>query len=226
MTNHGATEEVSFKQRVKAAFARMGLDWIRVILGIIILSVLLCASLSMINGKFAEKQAELVEDSKKDFGWVVITVGYTLPLIFACTVPVIMCAGSKRDAQRKHLIKGLIIAGAFVILFGVVCPKHISDMVKHRELCQALEQKAEDEEDFIYPKDEPTVKDITTEMERAVKWTAKAALGLAIVGAYQGARYKKLRDGDEDDEIPEDEISGDDLPDVDWVPGNKESKNS
>ena len=49
---------------------------------------------------------------------------------------------------------------------------------------------------------------------------------LAIVGAYQGARYKKLRDGDLDDEIPEDELSDDDLPDVDWIAGKGESKNS
>ena len=200
-------------------------DIVRIVLGILILSILLGVSLHMINGKFAEKQAELVEDSKKDFGWVVITVGYTLPLIFAAAVPVVMCSGSKRDAQRKHLIKGLIIAGAFVIIFGMVCPKQISDMVKQRELCQMLEQKVEEEEDFVYPMDEPTLKDVTTELERVVKWTAKAALGLAIVGAYQGARYKKLRDGDLDDEIPEDELA-DDLPDVDWVLGNKESKNS
>ena len=157
MTKKAASNAPSFKQRVKHAFDRMGFDWIRVILGIIILSVLLGASLSMINGKFAEKQAELVEDSKKDFGWVVITVGYTLPLIFACTVPVVMCVGSKRDAQRKHLIKGLIVAGAFLIIFGVVCPKQISDMVKQREFCQMLEQRVEDEEDFVYPKDQPTL---------------------------------------------------------------------
>ena len=222
-TNQAAT---SISGHEEKASARMGLDWIRVILGIIILSVLLGASLSMINGKFAEKQAELVEDSKKDFGWVVITVGYTLPLIFACAVPVAMCVGSKRDAQRKHLIKGLIIAGAFVIIFGVVCPKHISDTVKQWEFCKRLEQRVEDEEDFVYPKDQPKVDEVTTEMGRAVKWTAKAALGLAVVGAYQGARYKKLRDGDLDDEIPEDELSDDDLPDVDWIAGKGESKNS
>jgi hypothetical protein len=62
-------------------------------------------------------------------------------------------------------------------------------------------------------------------MERTVKWTAKAALGIAIVGVYQGARYKKLRDGDEDEEIPEDEFA-DDLPDVDWVKGKRENENS
>ncbi len=217
MTNNTATNTSPTKQCTK-----MGLDWIRVVLGIIILSVLLGASLSMINGKFAEKQAELVEDSKKDFGWVVITVGYTLPLILACAVPVVMCVGSKRDAQRKHLIKGLIIAGAVIVIFGVVCPKHISDMVKEREFCEMLEQRAEDEEDFVYPKDQPTLEEVTTEMERAVKWTAKAALGLAVVGAYQGARYKKLRDGDRDDEVPEDETTDEYLPDVDWVKGNKE----
>ena len=83
----------------------------------------------------------------------------------------------------------------------------------------------EAEEDFEYPETAPKLKDVTTKMERTVKWTAKAALGLAVVGAYQGVRYKKLRDGDADDEIPEDEIA-EDLPDVDWVPGNRETKNS
>lgn len=213
-------------KQVRRPFTKPDLgDIVRIVLGIVILSILLTASLHMINGKFAEKQDELVEDSKKDFGWIVITVGYTLPLIFACTVPVLMCVGSKREAQRKHLIKGLIIVGAFVIVFGAVCPKHISDMVKQREFCQALEQRAEEEEDFIYPKDQPKLEDVTTELSRAVKWTAKSLLGLAVVGAYQGARYKKLRDGDVDEEIPEDELA-DDLPDVDWVPGNKEPKNS
>ena len=200
-------------------------DIVRVLLGILILCILLCVSLDMINDQFATKQDELIEDSKKDFGWIVITVGYTLPLIFACAVPVVMCAGSKRDAQRKHLIKGLIIAGAAAVMFVIVCPKQISDMAKQREFCQMLEQRVEDEEDFIYPEDAPKLKDVTTKMERTVKWTAKAALGLAVVGAYQGVRYKKLRDGDADEEIPEDELS-DDLPDVDWVEGNNETKNS
>jgi hypothetical protein len=89
-----------------------------------------------------------------------------------------------------------------------------------------LEERVEQEEDFEYPETAPKLKDVMTKMERTVKWTAKAALGLAVVGAYQGIRYKKLRDGDADEEIPEDEISGDDLPDVDWVPGKRESENS
>ena len=88
-----------------------------------------------------------------------------------------------------------------------------------------LEQRVEDQEDFIYPENAPKLKDVTTKMERTVKWTAKAMLGLAVVGAYQGVRYKKLRDGDADEEIPEDELA-DDLPDVDWVEGNNETKNS
>lgn len=200
-------------------------DVVRIILGILILSVLLGVSLNMINEKFAEKQDELLEEKQDDFGWIVITVGYTVPLALAASVPVIMCAGAKRDARRKHLIKALILAGTAVIIFGIVCPKQISDMVKQRELCQALEQRVEEEEDFEYPKDAPKLKDVMTEMERTVKWTAKAALGLAVVGAYQGVRYKKLRDGDLDEEIPEDELA-DDLPDVDWVPGTRETKNS
>ena len=200
-------------------------DIARVLLGILILSILLYVSLDMINDQFATKQDELIEDSKKDFGWIVITVGYTVPLILACAVPVVMCVGSKKDAQRKHLIKGLIIAGAAAVMFVVVCPKQISDMAKQREFCQMLEQRVEDEEDFIYPENAPKLKDVTTKMERTVKWTAKAMLGLAVVGAYQGVRYKKLRDGDADEEIPEDELA-DDLPDVDWVEGNNETKNS
>jgi queuine/archaeosine tRNA-ribosyltransferase len=83
----------------------------------------------------------------------------------------------------------------------------------------------EQEEDFLYPETAPKLKDVTEKMERTVKWTAKAALGIAIVGVYQGARYKKLRDGDEDEEIPEDEFA-DDLPDVDWVKGKRENENS
>ncbi len=200
-------------------------DVVRVVLGIVVLSILLSVSLNMINDQFAEKQDQLIEEKKKDFGWIVITVGYTLPLAFAAAVPVIACVGSKKNAQRKHLIKGLIVAGAALITFGVLCPGQIKDMVEQREFCQMLEQRVEDEEDFKYPESAPKLKDVTTELERTVKWTAKAALGLAVVGAYHGARYKKLRDGEQDDEIPEDELC-DDLPDVDWVPGTRESKNS
>ena len=200
-------------------------DVLRVVIGILVLSILLGVSLHMINGKFAEMQDELAEDKKKDFGWIVITVGYTVPLVLAASVPVLACVGAKRDAQRKHLIKGLIIAGAAVIIFGMVCPVKIWTMVKQREFCQMLEQRVEDEKDFIYPENAPRMEDVMTEMERSVKWTAKAALGLAVVGAYQGVRYKKLRDGDLDEEIPEDELA-DDLPDVDWVPGKNETENS
>ena len=78
---------------------------------------------------------------------------------------------------------------------------------------------------FEYPETAPKLKDVTTKLERTVKWTAQAALSFAVVGAYQGVRYKKLRGGVQDDEIPEDELA-DELPDVDWVPGNRESKNS
>lgn len=199
----------------QAVTSRIGFDWIRVVLGILILSVLLFVSLDMINDQFASKQDELIEEKKDDFGWIVITVGYTVPLILACTVPMIMCLGGKNDAQRKHLIKALIIAGAAVIVIGVICPKQISDLTKKREFCLALEQKADEENDFVYPEDQPSVKEVTLMLQRTVEWTAKAGLGLAVVGAYQGVRYKKLRDGEKDDEIPEDELL-DDLPDVDW----------
>lgn len=200
-------------------------DVVRVLVGIIVLCVLLSVSLDVLNDQLVTKQEELIEDSKKDFGWIVITVGYTLPLIFAGAVPVLACVGSRRDAQRKHLIKGLIIAGAAVVTFGVLCPGQIKDMVEQREYCQILEERVEQEEDFLYPETAPKLKDVTEKMERTVKWTAKAALGIAIVGVYQGARYKKLRDGDEDEEIPEDEFA-DDLPDVDWVKGKRENENS
>ena len=200
-------------------------DIVRVLLGVVALCVLLSVSLDVLNDQFVTKQDELIEDSKKDFGWIVITVGYTVPLILAATVPMLACLGSNRDAQRKHLLKGLIIAGAAVIIFGVFCPMQIKELSDQRKFCEDLEQRVEDEEDFVYPETAPKLKDVTTELERTVKWTAKAALGIAVVGAYQGARYKKLRDGDEDDEIPEDELS-DDLPDVDWVESDKETKNS
>ena len=200
-------------------------DVLRIVIGIVVLCVLLSMSLDMINDQFATKQAELVEDSKKDFGWIAITIGYTVPLILACVVPVLACVGCKKGAQRKHLIKGLIIAGAAVVTFGVLCPGQIKDMVEQREYCQILEERVEQEEDFLYPEMAPKLKDVTEKMERTVKWTAKAALGIAIVGVYQGARYKKLRDGDEDEEIPEDEFA-DDLPDVDWVKGKRENENS
>lgn len=200
-------------------------DIVRVLAGIVVLCVLLSVSLDMINDQFATTQADLVEDSKKDFGWIAITIGYTVPLILACVVPVLACVGSRKGAQRKHLLKGLIIAGAAVITFGVLCPMQIKELNDQRKFCEDLEQRVEDEEDFVYPETAPKLGDVTTELERCVKWTAKAALGIAVVGAYQGARYKKLRDGDEDDEIPEDELC-DDLPDVDWVEGERKSKNS
>ena len=198
---------------------------IRIAVGIIVLCVLLSSSLDMINDQFANKQAELVEDSKKDFGWIVITVGYAVPLILACAVPALACIGYKNEAKRKHLVKCLIIVGAAIFAFGALCPGQIKDLVKQREYCQILEERVEQEDDFEYPETAPKLKDVTTKLERTVKWTAQAALSFAVVGAYQGVRYKKLRDGVQDDEIPEDELA-DELPDVDWVPGNRESKNS
>lgn len=220
-------KEASSQQNTVTVRIKKSVLWdvLRVLLGIVVLSILLSTSLDMINDQFATKQAELVEDGKKDFGWIVLNVGYTVPLILACVIPALACIGSKRGAQRKHLIKGLIIAGAAVITLGILCPGQIKDQIKQREYCQILEERVEEEEDFEYPETAPKLGDVTTKMERTVKWTAKAALGLAVVGAYQGVRYKKLRDGDADDEIPEDETA-DELPDVDWVPGNRETKNS
>lgn len=206
---------------IRRVFDRIGFDWIRVVLGILILSVLLGVSLNMINDQFAAKQDELIEEKMNHFGWIVIAFGYTVPLILACAVPVVMCLGSKRDAQRKHLIKALIILGAFVIVIFIVCPKQITDLVEQRETCLALEEMEETVEDFIYPETQLSVNEVTLLLQRTVEWTAKAGLGLAIVGAYQGVRYKKLRDGDADEEIPEDELA-DELPDVDWTPGKRE----
>ena len=206
-------------------FSRFGVDLIRIVVGIVLLSVLLGVSLSMINGKFAEKQDELTEDDKKQIGWVVMNVGYVVPLVLVCVIPVVACVGSKKGEQRKHLVKGLILVGAAVIALGIIGTKQLSDLTKQREFCLMLEQREEDEEEFIYPEYEPTVKEVTTKLQRTVKWYANAALGFAVVGAYQGVRYKKLRDGEPDDEIPADELT-DDLPDVDWVPGNRETKNS
>ena len=210
---------------IKCVFDRIGFDWIRVVLGILILSVLLGVSLNMINDQFAEVQDKLIEKKMNHFGWIAIVIGYTVPLILACSVPVVMCLGSKKDAQRKHLIKALIVLGAFIIVILIVCPKEITDLVEQREMCLALEEMEETVEDFVYPETQLSVKEVTLLLQRAVEWTAKAGLGLAIVGAYQGVRYKKLRDGDADEEVPEDELA-DDLPDVDWTPGKRETKNS
>ncbi len=200
-------------------------DWLRIGLGILVLTVLLAISLNSINGTFAEKQAELIEDSKKDFGWIAITVGYTVPLILGCAVPVLACIGCKKGDQRKHLIKGLIIAGAAVIVLCGICPLKISSMVKQRELAQSFEDMAAEDPEFIIPEDAPDLEEVTTELERVVQWTAETLVGLAVLGTYQGARYKKLRDGDLDEEIPTDELD-DNPPDVDWVEGKKKSENS
>ena len=226
MASQKKAGSASTDKTIKLPFKKADLwDLLRVVLGIVVLCVLLSMSLDMINDQFATKQAELVEDSKKDFGWIVITVGYLVPLILACVVPVLACIGSKKSAQRQHLVKGLIILGAAIITLGVLCPGQIKDQVKQREFCQMLEERVEQEEGFEYPETAPKLEDVMTKMGRTVKWTAEAAVGLAVVGAYQGARYKKLRDGDEDEEIPEDELA-EDLPDVDWVPGKRENKNS
>ena len=127
-----------------------------------------------------------------------------------------MCAFSKRDAQRKHLIKALIIAGSILIVICIVCPVTISGLLLEKEFCELMEQKADEQEDFMYPEELPSVEEVTLKLQRAVEWTAKAGLGLAVVGTYQGVRYKKLRDGEADEEIPPEETS-DELPDVNWV---------
>lgn len=208
------------KERIPFQF-----DWLRIGLGILVLTVLLAISLNSINGFFAEKQAELTADKKADFGWVAITVGYTVPLILGCAVPVLACIGCKKGDQRKHLIKGLIIVGAAVIVLCGICPLKISTMVKQRELAQSFEDMADEDPEFMIPEDAPDLNEVTTELERVVQWTAEALVGLAVLGTYQGVRYKKLKDGDLDEEVPADELD-DDLPDVDWVESEKKTKNS
>ncbi len=225
MAKHETSAPAKPAGGLKAIFDRIGFDWIRVVLGILILSVLLGVSLNMINDQFAEKQDELIEEKMNHFGWIVIAFGYTVPLILACSVPVVMCLGSKRDAQRKHLIKALIILGSFIIIILIVCPKQIAEFAEQRETCLMLEELEKEHEDFVYPETQLSVEEVTLLLQRAVEWTAKAGLGLAIVGAYQGIRYKKLRDGEADEEIPEDELD-DDPPDVDWTPGKRETENS
>lgn len=201
----------------------VGFDWIRVVAGIMVLVALLVISLWSVNGAFAEKQAELIEDQKKDFGWIVMTVGYTVPLVLCCAVPVVACIGSKKGEMRKHLIKGLILAGAAVVVLGGVCPFCIGTKVKHRELALSMEEQADETPDFVIPEDAPRSDEVTKELERMVEWTARALIGLAVIGAYQFVRYKKLKDGDLDEEVPPDELS-DDLPDVDWVEAPPKSK--
>lgn len=200
-----------------------GFDWIRIAAGIQVLVVLLVISLWSVNGTFAEKQAELIEDQKKDFGWIVLTVGYTVPLILGCAVPVVACIGNRKGEMRKHLIKGLIIAGAAVIVLGGVCPFAIGAKVKQRELSLHMEERADENPEFVIPESVPKSEDVTKELERLVEWTSRALLGLAVIGAYQFIRYKKLKDGDLDEEVPPDELC-DDLPDVDWVEAPKKRK--
>lgn len=207
--------ETSDKEK-KPFFKSIGFDLIRIILGILILTILLTVSLDMINDQFATKQDELIEEKESDWGWIVITVGYTVPLIFACVVPLVMCVGSKKDAQRKHLIKFLIVAISAVIVLCMICPKEIKDLVNQKEFCEMLEQKADEDEDFVYPEDQPSVKEVTLMLQRVAEWTAKAGVCLAVVAGYQGVRYKKLRDGEQDEEVPPEELT-DDLPDVNWV---------
>lgn len=208
--NSNAPKKVAEPQVRKYNF-----DWIRIVAGILVLTALLGASLWSINHTFAEKQAELVEEEKDDFGGVLMVFAYTVPLILACAVPALACIGSKKDAQRKHLIKGLIVAGAIALVILQACPVQIWTLAKQRELCEMLEQKAKDEEDYVYPEYLPSVKDVTLEMQRTVEWTAKGGIGLAVIGVYHAVRYKKLKDGEQDDEIPADELD-DDPPDVDW----------
>ena len=213
------------KQKNQKEKIPLKFDWLRMGLGILVLVALLVVCFGAINGFFAEKQADLMEDGKKDFGWVAITVGYTMPLILGCAVPVLACIGCRKGDQRKHLIKLVILAVAAFLVLCIYCPYQIKQMVGQRELAQNYEDMAAEDPEYVIPEDAPDKDEVTTEMERAVQWTAEAVISLGVLVAYQGARYKKLKDGDLDDEIPADELS-DDLPDVDWVESEKKSKNS
>ena len=207
---------------------KLGLDWIRIIVGILVLSVLLVISLDMINDQFADKQDELIEEKQAHVGWAVIVLGYTVPLVLACVVPVMACIGSKKTPQVKHLVKLLVVVGAAVFIIGIICPARISELTDQRELSEAYEKIKEEEkgkEETTALKEMPSVKEVTLDLQRVVEWTAKAGIALAVVGAYHGVRYKKFKDGEKDEEIPPEETC-DDLPDVDWVPSPRETKNS
>ena len=207
---------------------KLGLDWIRIIVGILVLSVLLVISLDMINDQFADKQDERIEEKQAHVGWVVIVLGYTVPLVLTCVVPVAICIGSKKTPKIKHLVKMLVVLGAAVVIFAVICPVRISDLVEQRELSEAYEKIKEEQkgqEETVPMKEMPSVKEVTLDLQRVAEWTAKAGIALAVVGAYHGVRYKKFKDGEEDEEIPPEETC-DDLPDVDWVPSPKETKKS
>ena len=213
-------------QDVKAN--KLGFDWIRIVLGILVLSILLVVSLDMINDQFADKQDELIEEKQAHVGWVVIVLGYTVPLALACVVPVMACIGSKKTPQVKHLVKLLVVVGAAVFIIGIICPARISELTDQRELSEAYEKIKEEEkgkEETTALKEMPSVKEVTLDLQRVVEWTAKAGIALAVVGAYHGVRYKKFKDGEKDEEIPPEETC-DDLPDVDWVPSPRETKNS
>ena len=213
-------------QDVKAN--KLGFDWIRIVLGILVLSILLVISLDMINDQFADKQDELIEEKQAHVGWVVIVLGYTVPLALACVVPVMACIGSKKTPQVKHLVKLLVVVGAAVFIIGIICPARISELTDQRELSEAYEKIKEEEkgkEETTALKEMPSVKEVTLDLQRVVEWTAKAGIALAVVGAYHGVRYKKFKDGEKDEEIPPEETC-DDLPDVDWVPSPRETKNS
>jgi hypothetical protein len=207
---------------------KLGFDWIRILVGILVLSVLLVLSLDMINDQFADKQDELIEEKQAHVGWVVIVLGYTVPLALACVVPVAVCIGSKKTPKIKHLVKLLVVVGAAVVIFAVICPVRISDLVEQRELSEAYEKIQEgekDKEETTPMKEMPSVKEVTLDLQRVAEWTAKAGIAIAVVGPYHGVRYKKFKDGEEDEEVPPEE-SCDDLPDVDWVPSPKEAKKS
>ena len=221
----------SKKQNVQVQDAKankLGFDWIRIVLGILVLSILLVISLDMINDQFADKQDELIEEKQAHVGWVVIVLGYTVPLALACVVPVMACIGSKKTPQVKHLVKLLVVVGAAVFIIGIICPARISELTDQRELSEAYEKIKEEEkgkEETTALKEMPSVKEVTLDLQRVVEWTAKAGIALAVVGAYHGVRYKKFKDGEKDEEIPPEETC-DDLPDVDWVPSPRETKNS
>lgn len=221
----------SKKQNVQVQDAKankLGFDWIRIVLGILVLSILLVISLDMINDQFADKQDELIEEKQAHVGWAVIVLGYTVPLVLACVVPVMACIGSKKTPQVKHLVKLLVVVGAAVFIIGIICPARISELTDQRELSEAYEKIKEEEkgkEETTALKEMPSVKEVTLDLQRVVEWTAKAGIALAVVGAYHGVRYKKFKDGEKDEEIPPEETC-DDLPDVDWVPSPRETKNS
>ena len=136
------------------------------------------------------------------------------------------CSETSVPRTASTVIFALPLSRPEIIAEGIVnVLKKFTPVIIPGELITGFNYPDSKYGEYVIPEDAPDKDEVTTEMERAVQWTAEAVISLGVLVAYQGARYKKLKDGDLDDEIPADELS-DDLPDVDWVESEKKSKNS